>query len=443
MGLFRSSGGRESAPNPGTGAGAMVPFERQSDPLAGRFLELAGVSGLAPAVCGRIDPQRLYELVVGCAPFLADSTLRPTDHLAQASTPTFEVAWSVFTNGDVSLAMCILIRHEGDYALQILRLLIEPLAQMASANGLHSSVASRGKGDIAVVDSMRGAHAVHIDQLAGTADAGATTPARRLEHMESVPDLSRPGAGPFDGAPAASVVTASASPPPPVEPVRSAPVTTGPGALTLTSRMPPVVPAVENPRPMPTGRVLVKGENMVLTTDSGDPGSILVDLEWTLAAAGSGRLELDASAIAVGADDRVLSDQHLVFFNNAQTPDGSVAVHRPTEPIGSNEFGSSFRVNLTDVPPAVAKVVFAVAIYDAAARGHSYADVERAHIGVRVCENVTEIGRFPMNRPGNTESAMIFGEVYKHGGRWKFRAIGQGYASGLAGIAADYGVVVD
>lgn len=56
--------------------------------------------------------------------------------------------------------------------------------------------------------------------------------------------------------------------------------------------------------------------------------------------------------------------------------------------------------------------------------------------------NGVELARYDLSEDASTETAMVFGELYRHGSEWKFRAVGQGYASGLAGIASDYGVNV-
>lgn len=81
-----------------------------------------------------------------------------------------------------------------------------------------------------------------------------------------------------------------------------------------------------------------------------------------------------------------------------------------------------------------------MSIHDADARGQSFGQIRNAFI--RVVDSVTgaELARYDLTEDASTETAMIFGELYRHGPEWKFRAIGQGYASGLAGIARDYGV---
>ncbi|BDH59816.1 chemical-damaging agent resistance protein C [Tsukamurella sp. PLM1] len=139
---------------------------------------------------------------------------------------------------------------------------------------------------------------------------------------------------------------------------------------------------------------------------------------------------------------RVLSDQHFVFYNNLRSPDGSI------EHTGDNLTGEGdgddevINVNLAGVPPNIDGIVFPVSIHDADARGQSFGQVRNAYIRVVNQANGQEIARYDLSEDASTETAMIFGELYRHGAEWKFRAIGQGYASGLAGIARDYGVNV-
>jgi tellurium resistance protein TerD len=90
----------------------------------------------------------------------------------------------------------------------------------------------------------------------------------------------------------------------------------------------------------------------------------------------------------------------------------------------------------------VEKIVFPVSIYDAEPRQQSFGQVRNAYIRVVNEADQREIARYDLTEDASTETAMIFGELYRHSGEWKFRAIGQGYASGLRGIAQDFGVNV-
>jgi len=152
--------------------------------------------------------------------------------------------------------------------------------------------------------------------------------------------------------------------------------------------------------------------------------------------------DLDASAILLNSAGKVISDQHFVFFNNLKSPDGSI------EHTGDNLTGEGggddeqIKVNLAGAPAELDKVVFPVSIYDADTRNQNFGQVRNAFIRIVNQADGKEIARYDLSEDASTETAMVFGELYRSGSDWKFRAVGQGYTSGLAGIARDYGVNV-
>ncbi|SHK13713.1 tellurium resistance protein TerD [Pseudonocardia thermophila] len=187
---------------------------------------------------------------------------------------------------------------------------------------------------------------------------------------------------------------------------------------------------------------LVKGGNVSLSKEAPGLTRILVGLGWDVRTTTGADYDLDASAIMLGENGKVLSDSHFVFFNNLTSPDGTVE-HTGDNLTGEGEGDDEvIKVNLEAMAPNVAKIVFPVSIYDADARGQNFGQVQNAYIRIVNEVNGAEIARFDLTEDASTETAMVFGEVYRHGGDWKFRAVGQGYASGLAGIARDYGVNV-
>ncbi|MEO9329501.1 TerD family protein [Gordonia aurantiaca] len=190
------------------------------------------------------------------------------------------------------------------------------------------------------------------------------------------------------------------------------------------------------------GVSLSKGGNVSLTKEAPGLTAIAVGLGWDVRTTTGADFDLDASAIALGANKKVLSDQHFVFFNNLRSPDGSIE-HTGDNLTGEGEGDDEvINVDLASVPPEIDTIVFPVSIYDADARGQSFGQVRNAFIRVVNRANGSEIARYDLSEDASTETAMVFGEVYRHGAEWKFRAVGQGYASGLAGIARDFGVNV-
>ncbi|MEP9395087.1 TerD family protein [Gordonia sp. VNK1] len=190
------------------------------------------------------------------------------------------------------------------------------------------------------------------------------------------------------------------------------------------------------------GVSLSKGGNVSLTKEAPGLTAVAVGLGWDARSTTGTDFDLDASAIGLGADKKVLSDQHFVFFNNLKSPDGAIE-HTGDNLTGEGEGDDEvINVDLAGTPPNVDSIVFPVSIYDADTRAQSFGQVRNAYIRVVNRANGSEIARYDLSEDASTETAMVFGEIYRNGAEWKFRAIGQGYASGLAGIARDYGVNV-
>jgi len=190
------------------------------------------------------------------------------------------------------------------------------------------------------------------------------------------------------------------------------------------------------------GVSLSKGGNVSLTKQAPGLTAVVVGLGWDVRTTSGTDFDLDASAIMCMEAGKVLSDAHFVFFNNLTSPDGSVE-HTGDNLTGEGEGDDEqVKVDLARVPPEVSKVVFPVSIYDAESRSQSFGQVRNAFIRVVNQAGGAELARYDLSEDASTETAMVFGELYRNGTDWKFRAVGQGYASGLRGIATDYGVNV-
>ncbi|PJF04870.1 TerD family protein [Acinetobacter seifertii] len=187
---------------------------------------------------------------------------------------------------------------------------------------------------------------------------------------------------------------------------------------------------------------LTKGGNVSLTKEAPGITKTTVGLGWNPRVTDGAAFDLDAIAFLVNENGRVRADHDFIFFNNLKSSDGSV-VHngdnRTGEGAGDDE---TLSVDLSKVPADVAKVIFAVTIYEGQARSQNFGQVANAYIRVSNDAGGSEIARYDLSEDSSTETAMIFGELYKHGSEWKFRAIGQGFAGGLGPLAASYGVAV-
>ena len=187
---------------------------------------------------------------------------------------------------------------------------------------------------------------------------------------------------------------------------------------------------------------LTKGGNVNLSKEAPGIQQTTIGLGWNPRATDGQAFDLDAIAFLVGENGKVRADNDFIFFNNLKSSDGSV-VHQGDNRTGEGDGDDEkLTVDLTKVPADVARVVFAATIYDGAGRNQNFGQVSNAYIRVVNNAGGSEIARFDLSEDGSTETAMIFGELYKHGGEWKFRAIGQGFGGGLGPLAASYGVAV-
>ena len=135
-------------------------------------------------------------------------------------------------------------------------------------------------------------------------------------------------------------------------------------------------------------------------------------------------------------------DADFIFYNQLKSTDGSV------EHTGDNRTGQgdgddeSMKVDLSKVPAEITKVAFTVTIHDAEARRQNFGQVANAFIRVVNDATGTEIVRYDLAEDYSTETAMVFGELYRNNEEWKFRAVGQGYAGGLKAMCDQYGISI-
>jgi tellurium resistance protein TerD len=185
---------------------------------------------------------------------------------------------------------------------------------------------------------------------------------------------------------------------------------------------------------------LTKGGNVSLTKQAPGLNAVVVGLGWDARTTDGKSFDLDASAIVCNADGKVISDKHFIFFNNLTSPEGAV------QHSGDNLTGEGggddeqVKVNLASLPPEAARIVFPVSIYDGDTAGQTFGQVRNAFIRVFNQADDAELARYDLSEDASTETAMVFGELYRNGDEWKFRAVGQGYSAGLTGIARDFGV---
>lgn len=188
---------------------------------------------------------------------------------------------------------------------------------------------------------------------------------------------------------------------------------------------------------------LSKGGNVSLTKQAPGLTNISVGLGWDVRVTDGAAFDLDASVFLLADSGRVRSDADFIFYNNKASADGSV-VHQGDNRTGEGEGDDeAVTVDLARLPADVNKIVFAVTIHNAEANRQNFGMVQRAYIRVVNLADSKELARYDLSEDASTETAMIFGELYRdpnEAGGFKFRARGEGFAGGLGPLATSMGV---
>ena len=198
------------------------------------------------------------------------------------------------------------------------------------------------------------------------------------------------------------------------------------------------------------GISLVKGQKISL--EKGDGSSltqIYLGAGWDVAKSGGGffgmfkggddSIDLDASLILFNENNQPLD---AVWFGQLKSKDGSIWHSGDNRTGAGDGDDESVKIDLSKVPAEIQKIAITVTIHEGESRGQNFGQVQNAFIRIVNDQSNTEIVRFDLNEDYSTETAMIFGELYRHNGEWKFRAVGQGYAGGLGAMCRQFGISI-
>lgn len=186
---------------------------------------------------------------------------------------------------------------------------------------------------------------------------------------------------------------------------------------------------------------LQKGQKVDLTKGNPTLKHVLVGLGWDVNRYDGGfAFDLDASAFLLGANGQTPNTDAFIFYGNLKHPSGAV------EHMGDNLTGEGdgddeqIMVDLTKIPDSIEKIAFTVTIYEAEQRRQNFGQVDNSYI--RIVDNDTgkELIRYDLGEDFSIETAIVVGEIYRHGGGWKFNAVGSGFQGGLAALCANYGI---
>ena len=187
---------------------------------------------------------------------------------------------------------------------------------------------------------------------------------------------------------------------------------------------------------------LAKGGNVSLTKAAPGLKAISVGLGWDVRQTDGAPFDLDASVFLLSAGGKVRSDADFIFYNNKKSVEGAVE-HQGDNLTGVGEGDDeSVKMNLEGMPTEVDKIAVSVTIHEAESRRQNFGMVSKAFVRVVNLADNAEIARYDLSEDSSTETAMVFGEIYRNGAEWKFRAVGQGFQGGLGPLARNYGVNV-
>ena len=186
---------------------------------------------------------------------------------------------------------------------------------------------------------------------------------------------------------------------------------------------------------------LKKGQKVDLTKGNAGLTKVLIGLGWdTNKYDGGSDFDLDAAAFLLKADGKVRDDKDFVFYGNLKHASGSI------EHLGDNLTGEregddeQIRVDLASVPADIEKIDFTVTIYEAEERKQNFGQVSNAFIHIVDDSSNKELIRFDLGEDFSVETAVVVAELYRHGGEWKFNAVGAGFQGGLQALCQNFGV---
>ncbi len=186
---------------------------------------------------------------------------------------------------------------------------------------------------------------------------------------------------------------------------------------------------------------LKKGQKVDLTKTNPGLSKIVAGLGWdTNKYDGGHDFDLDTAAFLVGEDGKVTTDNDFVFYNNLTHPSGAVSHlgdNRTGEGEGDDE---QIKMELDKVPGSVQKIAFTVTIHDAEVRGQNFGQISNAFIRIFNEASNEELIRYDLSEDYSIETAVVVGELYRHGSEWKFAAVGSGFEGGLGALCNNFGI---
>ncbi|WP_209309051.1 TerD family protein [Blastococcus sp. CT_GayMR16] len=180
-----------------------------------------------------------------------------------------------------------------------------------------------------------------------------------------------------------------------------------------------------------------RGANVPLTREIPGLKHLVIGVAWNAGAEPVLQDNLVMAAILCNESNKALSAEHFVFFNQLTSPDLSVSQIEKAL-AGDQE---QVEIDLPDVPPEVSRIAFVLYVNEGTAARRTLGQLRQLSVAVRDATDNRELVRSENLAPAlSAETALVLAEVYRNRSDWKFKVVGEGYASGIAGIASDYGL---
>lgn len=188
---------------------------------------------------------------------------------------------------------------------------------------------------------------------------------------------------------------------------------------------------------------LTKGSKVNLSKEVGTLSKIIIGLGWnTKRYAGGFDFDLDASCFELGTNGKCPSSNEFIFYNNLQDQYGAVRHTGDDTTGGNSDDGDDEQiiVDLTKLPSTIDKLAFTATIHDAYARQQNFGQVSNAYVRLVDGNTNKEILKYNLGEDFSIETAIVFCEIYRHNGEWKFNAVGSGFQGGLQALCANFGI---
>jgi tellurium resistance protein TerD len=183
---------------------------------------------------------------------------------------------------------------------------------------------------------------------------------------------------------------------------------------------------------------LTKGESLDLVAKAGGTLELMrIGLGWDAGKSGA-PFDLDASIIGLNDAGVSAGQDWFVFYNNLSSPDGAI-VHQGDERTGDTDGDDEqILVSLAKIPESIAKFLVVVTIHEAATRGQNFGMVANAYVRAVNEADGAELARYDLSEDGGANTSFVLGEGYRHNGTWKFKALPEGFATGMQGVIDKY-----